>query len=125
MLGNDFYNELIPGSAISVLLFTALLSIHFNNVSHLQELFVVLRLFLFRDGFFFYFSTVVSSQISLGILIRVVVVFSVLFSALASVRAQSTHILRDFSSALAAGVWAVNVLWGWVSQGQLSRKKTS
>lgn len=66
-----------------------------------------------------------SSQISLGILIRVVVVFSVLFSALASVRAQSTHILRDFSSALAAGVWAVNVLWGWVSQGQLSRKKTS
>lgn len=37
--------------------------------------------------------------------------------------AQNTRFKR-FSSVLAGGVRAVNVLWGWMSQGQLNRKAT-
>ena len=53
-----------------------------------------------------------SSQALLRILIRVSFFLIFFFSVLISVHAQSTHILRDFSSALVASVRTVNAQCG-------------
>lgn len=91
--GNSFYNSVIPCSVIAILLFPALLRILFEQcVSSLRTL-RCSQTALFPNSFFSCFITAMSSQISLRILIRGF--FKRFFwSALFSVCARSTHILR-------------------------------